>query len=62
LNDKEGLLEAFEDRVRGFYLRPTKLLNKEEKGFACGIILLSAIDFLARTRYGKKIRAGERIP
>lgn len=60
LNDKEGLLEAFKDRVEGFYLRPAKLLNKEKNGFACGLICLSAIDFLSRIRYKERNRVGMR--
>ncbi len=33
-DDKCKLIDAFKDRVEGFYLKPAKILNKERYGFA----------------------------
>ncbi len=48
LNDPVKSVEAFRDRVEGFYLEPARLLRKTDFAFACGLICCAAIDFLAR--------------
>jgi hypothetical protein len=53
-NDKKVLIDAFEDRVTGFYLQPAEELNRKGYGFAAGVICMAAIDFLARVATGKK--------
>ena len=50
-DDKENLIKAFNDRVQGFYIQPTCQLNKDEKGFAAGILCITTIDFLAKIDY-----------
>ncbi len=47
-DDKKTLIEAFKDRVRGFYLEPARQLNDAKKGFATGVLCVTTIDFLAR--------------
>jgi len=47
-NDKEKLIEAFRDRVEGFYLNPVKILNTCKHAFAAGVLCVTIIDFLAR--------------
>ena len=46
-NDSDRLIEAFEDRVLGFYLNPAEKLCKNGDGFACGVLCSTAIDFVA---------------
>jgi len=62
-DDQEKLIDAFADRLFGFYLDPTKKLNEENHGFLCGIICVTAIDFIARIVTGKtgKDKTHERI-
>ncbi len=65
LSDKDTLINAFEKRVRGFYLEPIKELNDKKMAFAAGIIEFSMIDALARysdnyISKGKE-KAGKRI-
>lgn len=50
-NNKEKLIDAFNDRVYGFYLNPAKLLDDNRLGFACGLMCAATIDFLARSIY-----------
>lgn len=48
-NNKDRLIDAFEDRVLGFYLNPAETLNSnKENCFAAGLSCIAAIDFLAR--------------
>jgi hypothetical protein len=47
-DNKNILIDAFEDRVKGFYIEPAKKLNEDKKGFATGILCVTTIDFLAR--------------
>lgn len=55
------LIDAFQDRVEGFYLLPAKELNQSRKySFATGVLCVSTIDFLARIQTGKK-KVGERF-
>jgi hypothetical protein len=42
------VIEAFRDRVEGFYLCPAQKLNRDKDGFAAGLLCVAAIDFLAR--------------
>lgn len=47
-DDDDALIEAFKDRVKGFYLDPAKNLNASEKyAFATGVLCVSTIDLLA---------------
>jgi len=47
-NDKEELIEAFKDRVEGFYLNPARALNEHKYPFGSGVLCVITIDFLAR--------------
>jgi len=48
-DNKDALLEAFQDRVREFYIEPIKELNEQKKRpFAVGVLCVVTIDFLAR--------------
>jgi len=47
-DDRTGVIEAFRDRVEGFYLCPAQKLNRDKDGFAAGLLCVAAIDFLAR--------------
>lgn len=51
--DKGKLIEAFEDRIKGFYLDPIKLLLCANHPFAAGVICITTIDCLGRLNYGK---------
>ncbi len=53
-NNKESLIDAFEDRVRGFYFRPIEELNKSKLGLGSYVICMAAIDFLALLSTGIK--------
>lgn len=62
LKDKNLLIDAFKDRVEGFYLEPINLLNTNKKAFASGTLCTTAIDFLARIYFSDdKDRVGWRI-
>ena len=61
-DDKDNLIKAFRDRVEGFYLTPTKELNKSKKyAFATGVICVTTIDFLARIELGLSDQVGRRF-
>ena len=47
-NNKEELIEAFKDRVNGFYLNPADALNKKGYGFVAGLTSIATIEFIAR--------------
>lgn len=51
--NKDELIDAFNDRVDGFYLRPAKILNAEKYGFAAGLLCVAAIDLLATLSLGR---------
>jgi hypothetical protein len=51
-DDKDNLLKAFQDRVEGFYIEPTRKLNEEKKAFAAGVLCVATIDSLARIETG----------
>lgn len=53
-DDKDALIKAFEDRVKGFYLEPAEKLNENKCGFASGLLCVVTIDFLARIATGKE--------
>lgn len=61
LNDGNKLMEAFIDRVEGFYLRPAEKLTDEFDAFAKGVLILTAIDFIGeffiRTESANRIKA-----
>ena len=59
-NDKERLLEAFQDRILGFFLDPAKNLNEKKFAFASGILCVTTIDCLARIETGLNA-TGKRI-
>jgi len=59
-NNKELLIEAFRDRVGGFYLKPARILNEKECAFGAGVLCATAIDFLARIAINSE-KVGERI-
>jgi len=59
-NDKEKLLEAFKDRVKGFFLDPAEQLNEKKFAFAVGVLCVTTIDFLAKIETGLK-KVGKRI-
>lgn len=59
-DDKGYLLNAFKDRVNGFYLDPAKKLNKDKSGFATGVMCVTTIDFLSRIDIGTD-KVGKRI-
>jgi len=59
-DNKKELIEAFKDRVKGFYLNPAKKLNEAKYSFAAGILCITAIDFLARIETGLD-RIGKRF-
>lgn len=48
LNDKYFLIQAFKNRINGFFLSPIKSLNKMRSAYAACIIEFSMIDALAR--------------
>jgi len=59
-DDKKILIDAFKDRVEGFYIKPIKKLNGDENVFAAGVLCVTTIDFLARITIGANT-VGERI-
>lgn len=42
------MIKTFSDRVKGFYLKPARILNKCECAFGTGVLCVTTIDFLAR--------------
>jgi len=46
--DGKNIIEAFEDRIRGYYIYPTRLLNKEKQAFVSTLISASVIDCISR--------------
>ena len=54
-DNKEDLINAFKDRVDGFYLNPADDLNKKEYGFVAGLVCVTTIDFIARISVGGKV-------
>jgi hypothetical protein len=60
-SDNAKLINAFKDRVFGFYLNPAETLNQKKEGFAAGLLCVATIDFLARISLGEKKKPGIRI-
>jgi len=60
INNKDDLLNAFEQRIRKYYLKPISLLNSFKSAFSAGIIEFSMIDALARYSTNNA-SVGERI-
>lgn len=60
-HETENLLDAFADRVQGFYLCPARQLAEHRYAFACGVICVAAIDFIARLVTGEKNSVRARI-
>lgn len=52
-DDKVKLIGAFRDRVFGYYLNPAEEADQKKYGFACGVLCVTAIDFIARFVTGK---------
>lgn len=52
--NKDQLIEAFSDRVCGFYLNPAEKLNSNKDGFATGLLCIATVDFLARIAMEKE--------
>ena len=50
--DPSGIVEAFRDRVRGFYLDPASRLADSDAAFALGSLCCVTIDFLAKYSLG----------
>ena len=46
------MMNAFRDRVKGFYLQPAAKLNQDKNAFAAGVLGATAIDFLAGISIG----------
>lgn len=53
-NDKKMKIDAFEDSVKEFYLKPAHNINMNGCGFATGLLCLTTIDVLARIASGKE--------
>ncbi|MFW6121934.1 MAG: hypothetical protein ACOC80_13710 [Petrotogales bacterium] len=47
-DNKEVLIDAFQDRTSEFYLKPAEVLNNGKHAFAAGIMCVTTIDFLAK--------------
>jgi len=52
LENRNNLISAFQDRVEGYYLKPTKCLNRLRAAFATGVMCVITIDFLSRIETG----------
>jgi hypothetical protein len=60
-SDDAQLIDAFKDRVFGFYLNPAETLNLKKEGFATGLLCIATIDFLARISLDEGKEPKERI-
>ncbi len=63
-NEKSSLIDAFKDRICGFYLKPAKKLSGSNfNAFAAGVLCVSAIDCLAFIyENSKRNNTSERFP
>lgn len=60
LSKKDMVLDAFRDRLDGFYLNPAHKLAEGRNAFACGVLCSCAVDFLSQ--YDSRVRkVGARI-
>jgi len=63
-DNKEQIIECFNDRVDGFYLEPAEILisnNNKKYAFSVGLICVATIDFLALISTGIKDNVGNRF-
>jgi hypothetical protein len=60
-SDNAKLINAFKDRVFGFYTNPVETLNSKREGFATGLLCIATIDFLARIFLDEDKEPKERI-
>ncbi len=51
LDESQKLIDAFKDRVTGFYICPAELLNRDKRGFATGILCITTIDYLSKFKF-----------
>lgn len=47
-NNPDNLIDAFEDRINGFYFEPAESLNETFQAFSKGLICISLIDLLSK--------------
>lgn len=47
-NNQEKIIDAFQDRINGFYFKPASVLNKNKQAFAAGVICITIIDLLTK--------------
>ncbi len=62
--EKDKMINCFEDRVREFYINPAKKLlslDDEKFAFAVGVICVTTIDFLSLYHTGLTRNVGKRI-
>lgn len=50
LDDPGMLIQAFRDRINGFYLGPIKKLNDDNDAFAAGLLCITTMDLLSRLK------------
>lgn len=50
LDNPEMLIQAFRDRINGFYLGPIKKLNEDNDAFAAGLLCVTTMDVLSRLK------------
>ena len=56
-----SIIEAFRQRVDGFYLNPARYLVEQGEAFACGLICSATIDLIARYSLPKVKKVSCRI-
>ena len=60
-DDKEGLINAFCNRIEEFYIKPAIKLDGIFEAFASGALCVCVIDILARLEYGEEKKVGDRF-
>jgi hypothetical protein len=60
-NDKKEVINAFYERIKGFYIEPANKLDGTFEAFASGVLCVCTIDILARLEYGDNIGVGSRF-
>ena len=55
-DDTESIVNAFQNRINGYYLAPAVDLANHGHWFGAGVICVAAIDSLARYAYGGGVR------
>lgn len=53
-SDKDNVIDAFQDRVKELYLKPTEQLDINKHPFATGVMCSAIIDLLTRIDSGKE--------